>query len=114
MRIPRGWLVGVLAVGVALLALSAVVDSPVTDAAPNVYAGLVVLVVAVRLVQVFGPSRTISTATAVALAVGGFVVLYEGVSALVGIAVPTSIALAGDVALLLGFGLFVYDVRYVR
>lgn len=110
----RTVLVGVLLVGILLLALSALVDSPVTDAAPNLYAGLVVLVVAVRLVQAFGPERAISTATAVALAVGGCVVLYEGVSVLVESAVAPRIALAGDIALLLGFGLFVYDAQFVR
>lgn len=107
-------LVGVLGVGVLLLALSAIMDSAVTDAAPNLYAGVVVLVVAVRLVQAFGAERAISTVTAVALGVGGLVVFYEGVASLAGTQVAPNLALAGDVALMVGLGLFVYDARFVR
>lgn len=114
MRTRQQWLVGVVLVGLGLLALSAVVDSPVTDAAPNLYAGLVVLVVAVRLVQAFGPDRTISTAAAVGLAVGGLIAIYEGLSVLAGATVSGDVVLAGDVALLIGLGLFVYDLQFVR
>ena len=107
-------LFGVLVVGFGLIVLSALVSSPVTDALPNLFAGGVVLFVASRIVRAFGFERTLSTATAVALGVGGIIAVYEGLSTLTGTAPLPSVALAGEVALLVGLGLFVYDRQFVR
>jgi hypothetical protein len=113
-QLQRRDALGVLLVEFGLIALSAVVQSPVTDAAPNLFAGTVVVVVAWKLVERFGVDRTLSTVTAPALAIGGLVAIYEGISVLLQIGVPRGVAVAGELVLLVGLVLFVYDWQFVR
>ncbi|WP_435361075.1 hypothetical protein [Haloarchaeobius sp. DFWS5] len=100
----------VLAVGVVLLAASAVFDSPATDAAPTLFGGLVVLGFAAWLLQ-FGTALRTLFAAGVALLIGGVLLLYDGLATLTVVPAFAGLGLVGDLALLVGFGLFIYDRR---
>lgn len=113
-QIGSSRLLGLLAVLVGLIALSALVESPITAAAPNLFAGSVVLYVAWHLVSTFGVDRTISTLTATAFAVGGLTVLAEGLLTLAGRALSPAVIAAGDLAFVAGLVLFLYDWQFVR
>lgn len=98
-----------MAVLVGLVALSVAVDSPATDAAPNVFAGAFVVVVAWLVVRADGLGRPLSVATAAALAIGGLGAVYEGAVDLGALPAGRQAILATEVVLLVGLGLFLYD-----
>lgn len=110
----RRLLPGVLVLELALIALSAVVDSRPTDAAPELLAGAVV-VAAVAAVSITRSARTdrLLSAAGLTLLVGGLVTLYGGFATLALVPHRVTLALVGDAALVAGFALFLYD-RYGR
>lgn len=104
---------GVILVGVALIALSFVVTHPAAQAAPDLYAGTVLLVLAAVLGRQYGRSEPVMLAAAGAMVVGAAGVSYTGLATLSLVPTIAGAALVGDLGIIVGMGLFLYE-RMVR
>lgn len=102
-------LVPILAVWVGLFALSAVVESPVTDAAPMLFGGLVVLAVATGIVRLAGTAQPTFLLAGVCLLVGGLSFVYAGLATAGVVPAPGALGRVGDVAFVVGLVVFAYD-----
>lgn len=97
----------VLGVGLALIALSLVVDTPAAQAAPDIFAGLVFCSLPYLLVRYYGLDDVVILLAAGVLAVGGLGVVYEGLLTLELVRPIEGIALLSDLAILAGLVLVV-------
>lgn len=101
---------GALVVVLVLVAASLVIDSPIARAAPNLAGGLIVIAVAGLLGHVEPLTRVRTLAVVLAFAVGGLGLWYVGLAALGVVERLLSVQVVTDVALLVGLGLFVWDL----
>lgn len=104
------FLVPIVLVGVALILLSAIVETSVTNAAPELFAGLVVVAFATTLLNVTEPSERLSFTAAVALLFGGLLTTIGGLATLSLVPSHTALEPAKNAVLVVGFALYAFHL----